>query len=67
MLSACGSACWFTGFAYAPVALVRAVGQIEILFTLLFSRFFLRERLKRSDIIGALTVVSGVVLVLLGR
>jgi drug/metabolite transporter (DMT)-like permease len=66
-LSACGSACWFTGFAYAPVALVRAVGQVEILFTLLFSRFFLRERMKRSDVIGALVVVSGVVLVLLGR
>jgi drug/metabolite transporter (DMT)-like permease len=33
----------------------------------LFSRFFLRERMKRSDIIGALVVVSGVVLVLLGR
>ncbi|NMJ44409.1 EamA family transporter [Roseomonas sp. JC162] len=66
-LSACGSACWFTGFAYAPVALVRAVGQVEILFTLLFSRFFLRERMKRTDVIGALTVVAGVVLVLLGR
>jgi len=66
-LSASGSACWFTGFAYAPVALVRAVGQVEILFTLLFSRFFLKERMKRTDIIGALTVVAGVVLVLLGR
>lgn len=66
-LSACGSACWFTGFAYAPVALVRAVGQVEILFTLLFSRFFLKERMKRTDIVGALMVVAGVVLVLLGR
>jgi drug/metabolite transporter (DMT)-like permease len=66
-LSALGSACWFTGFAHAPVALVRAVGQVEILFTLLFSRFFLRERLKRTDVTGALVVVAGVVLVLLGR
>ncbi|MBR0671211.1 EamA family transporter [Neoroseomonas soli] len=66
-LSACGSACWFTGFAYAPVALVRAVGQVEILFTLLFSRFFLKERMKRSDVTGALIVVAGVVLVLVGR
>jgi drug/metabolite transporter (DMT)-like permease len=66
-LSACGSACWFTGFALAPVALVRAVGQVEILFTLLFSKFFLKEKMKRSDIIGALAVVAGVVLVLLGR
>jgi drug/metabolite transporter (DMT)-like permease len=66
-LSALGSACWFTGFAHAPVALVRALGQVEILFTLLFSRFFLRERLKRTDVVGALVVVAGVVLVLLGR
>ncbi len=66
-LSACGSACWFSAFALAPVALVRAVGQVEILFTLLFSRFFLGERPTRTEILGALTVVAGVVIVLLGR
>ncbi len=66
-LSACGSACWFTGFALAPVALVRAVGQVEILFTLLFSRFYLRETPSRAEIAGALAVVLGVVLVLAGR
>lgn len=65
-LSAAGSSCWFMGFALAPVALVRAVGQVEILFTLLFSRFFLGEKLKPKDVTGALLVVSGVVLVLLG-
>jgi drug/metabolite transporter (DMT)-like permease len=65
-LSAMGSACWFSAFALAPVALVRAVGQVEILFTLAFSRFYLRERPKRADIIGTLVVVAGVVLVLLG-
>jgi drug/metabolite transporter (DMT)-like permease len=66
-LSACGSACWFTGFALAPVALVRAVGQVEILFTLLFSRFYLGERPTRGEIGGALVLVLGVVLVLIGR
>jgi drug/metabolite transporter (DMT)-like permease len=66
-LSASGSSCWFIGFALAPVALVRAVGQVEILFTLLFSRFYLRESLKRTEVIGALIVVCGVVLVVLGR
>ena len=65
-LSACGSACWFIGFALAPVALVRAVGQVEILFTLAFGRFFLKERLKTRDAAGALLVAGGVVLVLLG-
>jgi drug/metabolite transporter (DMT)-like permease len=66
-LSGCGSACWFTGFAIAPVALVRAVGQIEIVFTLLFSRFYLKEVLKRSDVAGLSLVVFGVLLVVLGH
>jgi len=65
-LSALGSACWFSAFALAPVALVRAVGQVEILLTLAFSRFYLKEKAKRSEMVGSLVVVAGVVLVLLG-
>lgn len=65
-LSAFGSACWFSAFALAPVALVRAVGQVEILFTLAFSKFYLKEKASRADRVGALVVVAGVVLVLLG-
>ncbi|MBU8536461.1 EamA family transporter [Falsiroseomonas tokyonensis] len=65
-LSALGSACWFSAFALAPVALVRALGQVEILFTLAFSRFYLREKATRADVIGSLVVVAGVVLVLWG-
>jgi drug/metabolite transporter (DMT)-like permease len=65
LLSALGSACWFTGFALAPVALVRSVGQIEIVFTLAFSRWYLREALKPRDVVGALLIVSSVVLVVL--
>jgi drug/metabolite transporter (DMT)-like permease len=65
-LSAMGSACWFSAFALAPVALVRAVGQVEILFTLAFSRFYLREKATIADFTGSLIVVAGVVLVLIG-
>jgi drug/metabolite transporter (DMT)-like permease len=64
-LSALGSACWFSAFALAPVALVRAVGQVEILLTLAFSRFYLREKAKPADMLGSLVVVAGVVLVLI--
>lgn len=64
VLSACGSGCWFTAFALAPVALVRTVGQVEMIFTLLFSRFYLRETLRGSDVAGLLLVVAGVVLIL---
>ncbi len=66
-LSGCGSACWFTGFALANVALVRAVGQIEIVFTLLFSRFYLKEILKPNDVAGLALVVLGVLFVIIGH
>ena len=66
LLSALGSACWFTGFATAPVALVRIVGQIEVAFTLGFGHFYLGERMTRGEVMGLLLVVSGVVLALAG-
>jgi drug/metabolite transporter (DMT)-like permease len=66
-LSGCGSACWFTAFAMADVGLVRSVGQIEIVFTLLFSRFYLKEQLKRGEIAGLVLVVGGVLLIVWGH
>lgn len=66
LLAALGSACWFTGFATAPVALVRAVGQVEVIFTLFFGRFYLNEKLVRSEVTGLLLVGAGVVLALVG-
>jgi drug/metabolite transporter (DMT)-like permease len=66
VLAALGSACWFTGFATAPVALVRAVGQVEVILTLGFSRFYLHEARKKGETLGLLLVGSGVVLALIG-
>ena len=66
-MSAAGSACWFAGFTMAPVALVRTVGQVEMGFTLLFSRYYLRETLRRTDVAGLGLVVLGVILVLVVR
>ncbi len=63
-LSAGGSACWFASFALAPVALVRTLGQVEMVFTLLFSRFYLNESLRRADMAGLALIVFGVMLVL---
>lgn len=67
LLSVLGSACWFTAFTLSPVAPVRALGQVELLFTLAFSRFYLGERPKRSDIAGTVLIVLGVLVVILGR
>lgn len=63
LASAAGSACWFTGFSLTNVALVRTLGQIEILFTLLVGHFYLHERVKRGELGGMLLVVAGVVLI----
>jgi len=66
LLSSVGSAFWFTGFATAPIALVRIVGQVEIVFTLCLAHYYLREPLKTSEVTGLLLVVSGVLLALMG-
>jgi drug/metabolite transporter (DMT)-like permease len=66
LLAALGSACWFTGFASGPVALARAVGQVEVLFTPLFARFYLGERLKRQDLAGLSVVTLGILLSVAG-
>jgi drug/metabolite transporter (DMT)-like permease len=47
------------------VALVRSIGQVEIIFTLLFSRFYLKETLKWGDVAGLVLVACGVVLIVL--
>lgn len=66
LLAAMGSACFFTGFAAAPVALVRVVGQVEVIFTLAFAAFYLKERVRLHEVAGLLLVATGVVLALLG-
>lgn len=66
MLASLGSAAWFTSFAVAPVALVRVVGQVEVLFTLAFSRFFLREKARLHEMVGLVLVILGVVSAVLG-
>jgi drug/metabolite transporter (DMT)-like permease len=65
MLSSFGSAAWFTGFALTQVALVRGLGQIEVLFTLLLSHFYLKERFTSREVWALLLVAIGVVMIAL--
>ncbi|WP_443030545.1 EamA family transporter [Sphingopyxis sp.] len=65
LLSALGSACWYIGFAAAPAALVRIVGQVEVIFTIAFAHFYLREPIRWHEAVGLLLVVVGVILALL--
>lgn len=65
LLAAAGSACWFTGFATAPVALVRVVGQVEVVFTIGFAHLYLGERIRLRESAALLLIAIGVVLALL--
>lgn len=62
-----GSLCWFTAFTLQSAAYVFAVGQIEVIFSLLASVMFFRERIAGREMLGiGLLSASIVLLVLLG-
>lgn len=65
LASSAGSACWFTGFSIANVGLVRTLGQVEVVFTLIAGHFYLRERIRPGEVGGLLLVVGGVALLLI--
>ncbi|GAB5482153.1 MAG: DMT family transporter [Parasphingorhabdus sp.] len=64
VLAATASAGWFIAYAHAPVALVGIVGQTQILYTLGFGRFYLKEPLSRGELTGILLVGIGVTMAL---
>jgi len=65
VLSGFGSACWFSAFALAKVGLVRTLGQVEMPCILLFSRFYLKERIRPAEAVGLALVLVGVGVVML--
>ena len=64
--SALGSIAWYTAFALENAAYVRAVGQIEVVFTLLVSWLYFREKLTPLELFGIALTVAGVVIFRLG-
>ena len=48
------------------VAYVRALGQIELVFTFMASYFLFKERINRMEILGCLLIVSGILGLLAG-
>ena len=60
-----GSAGWFTAMTLENAAYVRALGQVELVFTFIASWFFFRERSTGLEIAGILLVVAGILILLL--
>jgi drug/metabolite transporter (DMT)-like permease len=60
-LGALASAGWFTAFALEPVAHVRTLGLIELLFSYAVSRRIFREHLARKELIGFALLALGLI------
>ncbi len=52
LTSLCGSFCWFFAFALQNAAYVKALGQVELILSLLASILFFRETITRREIAG---------------
>ncbi len=62
---ALGSICWFTAFTIQNATYVRAVGQVELIFTFIATIVFFHERVNRIEVIGILLVAGAIMLLLL--
>ncbi len=58
--SMAGSFCWFTAYALQSAAYVNAVGQIELVFGLLVSVLFLREKVTIREMLGMALLLAGI-------
>ncbi|WP_333797763.1 DMT family transporter [Rheinheimera sp.] len=64
-VSSCiGSLGWFTAMSLETVPLVKTLGQVEVLFTLMISAWFLNEKLKKQHYLGLGLIVVAAMLVM---
>ena len=66
-MGAAASAGWFTAMAIEPVAHVRTLGLIELLFSYIVSRRVFREHFARRELIGIALLTLGLIVVALGH
>jgi len=60
-----GSLFWFFAFALQNAAYVRALGQIEMVFTLIVSALVFRERLTRREGMGIMLICTSIFLLIM--
>lgn len=65
LLGGVASACWFSAMTLVNAGMVRALGQVELLFTFAASIWFFGERVTKKEIAGVGLVVIGLWLLLL--
>jgi drug/metabolite transporter (DMT)-like permease len=60
-----GSVCWFTAMTLQNATYVRALGQIELVFTFLSTALVFRETVRPMEVAGILLIVAGILVLLL--
>ncbi|MGD1923072.1 MAG: EamA family transporter [Paracoccaceae bacterium] len=60
--SALGSIGWFTAMAMQNASYVKAAGQTEVIFTVLLSTLYFRERISVREYVGIATIVAAILL-----
>jgi len=65
--STAGSIGWFTAMAMENASYVKAVGQVEVVFTILISLYYFRERIRALEYLGMAVIVVAVLLFTLER
>jgi drug/metabolite transporter (DMT)-like permease len=64
---ALASICWFYAMSIQNVAYVRALGQIELIFSLLISYSYFKEKISLNQIIGIFVIFISLIIILLFR
>ncbi|MBT3885600.1 MAG: EamA family transporter [Rhodospirillaceae bacterium] len=59
-----GSAGWFTAMTLQNVAYVRAVGQVELIFTFLTAILIFRESIRWTELLGTALIIAGILFLL---
>lgn len=59
------SACWYCAFTLQNAAYVMALGQVELIFTYIASRFFFGERMTVLEAFGVCSTAAGILAVVL--
>ena len=58
---------WFFAFTLIQASFVRAVGQIEILFSYMSSKYLFKEKITFIEIMGIIIFISGATLLLITK
>jgi drug/metabolite transporter (DMT)-like permease len=66
LVGASASFGWFMAMTLQQAALVKAVAQIEMIFTFISSVFIFKEQINRIEVIGCLLIISGIIALVLG-